>query len=62
MNLIKIMRIVKNLGGPSKFKVVGLLYEATSVKTSPIETGSEAWWPGKTWGQQQFKVEKQTDK
>jgi hypothetical protein len=46
---------VKNFGTPSKFKVVGCLYDATSINTSTLESCSkEWWWPGKTWNSTRY--------
>jgi len=38
--------MVSNLGGPSEFNVIGVLYEATSYEVSTLEKN---WWPAKTW-------------
>lgn len=41
---------VKNFGTPSKFKVVGNLYDATFINTSTLESYFKEWWaPKKTW-------------
>ncbi|KAF5433192.1 hypothetical protein C5S39_02095 [Candidatus Methanophagaceae archaeon] len=53
---------VKNCGAPSKFNVVGLLYETTSTNSSTFVIGSEGWWPEKTWGDIRHRTDQKTDK
>lgn len=47
---IKVYTKVKNLGAPSKFNVVVILYKITSIDKSTLSmNGYEGWWPQKTW-------------
>lgn len=52
---------VKNLGDPSNFNVLGLLYETTSTNLSTLEIG-EGWWPKMTWGNTKHRTHQRTDK
>jgi hypothetical protein len=50
---------VKNFGSPSKFKIVGNLYDATSINASTLVDYSEGigWWgPTRTWDVEKYNV------
>ncbi len=53
---------VENIGGPSRFSVFCILYDATYVDPSTLNIGSEGWWPAKTWDDAIGIVTAQTEK